>query len=35
MTKYEIAERIRALLDYDFDQLFDLAQELEIEAEDE
>ena len=39
MTKYEIAERIRSLLDYDLDQLIDvvqeLAQEIEIEAEDE
>ena len=33
MTKYEIAERIRGLLDYDFDQLIDAAQELANEVE--
>lgn len=39
MTKYEIADRIRALLDYDLEQLIDvaqeLAQEIEITVEDE
>lgn len=39
MTKYEIAERIRALLDLDIDDLIDatldLVQEIELEAEDE
>lgn len=39
MTKYEIAERIRGLLDFDFDDFIDatldLAQEVEWEAEDE
>lgn len=39
MTKYEIAERIRALLDLDFEDLIDatleLAQEIEWEYEDE
>lgn len=37
MTKYEIAERIRGLLDFDFDDFLDatldLAQEVELEAE--
>lgn len=37
MTKYEIAERIRGLLDFDFEDLIDatldLAQEIEWEAE--
>lgn len=37
MTKYEIAERIRALLDMDFDDFIEAALELadEIEAEGE
>ena len=37
MTKYEIAERIRGLLDLDIEDLIDatldLAQEIELEAE--
>ena len=39
MTKYEIAERIRALLDMDFgdfiDAALELADEIESEAEEE
>lgn len=37
MTKYEIAEKIRGLLDYDFDDFIDATLELadEVEAEDE
>lgn len=39
MTKYEIAERIRGLLDLDFDDFIDatldLAQEVEDEDEDD
>ena len=37
LTKYEIAERIRGLLDYDYDDIIDATLELadEVEAEDD
>ena len=35
MTKYEIAERIRGLLDFDFDDFIDATLELAQEVEDE
>lgn len=35
MTKYEIAEKIRGLLDYDFDDFIDATLELADEDEDE
>lgn len=37
MTKYEIAERIRGLLDYDYDDIIDATLELadEVEADDD
>lgn len=33
MTKYEIAEKIRGLLDYDFDDFIDATLELADEVE--
>ena len=35
MTKYEIAQKIRALLDYDFDDFIDATLELADEVEDD
>lgn len=35
MTKYEIAQKIRGLLDYDFDDFIDATLELADEVEDD